>query len=345
MSASALYELTKKAFFEPDRGVFYEEFDRAKARPTGGTCFNWSVGILHSALNALAENDSAFESELRAFLKFADSYFNEAGPFAGFDVLPGPPFPNDRYYDDNAWVALAYADSYRILKDEHCQRQARRARDFAYSGWSSALGGGVFWKEKEKSSKNTCSNGPTAAAILSIERVTPDPEWRKRAEAIFHWTNQKLQDPSDGLFWDNIDLNGRIEKTKWSYNAALMLRTAKDLNRSQPSAALQGYVAKLEQASAERWVREDGTIDDELPFAHLLLENLETATLVKRCGDLEKIRKSLLAGSRKGFFGKRWGTPPAAAEPIKLIHQVSALRALAILERRISNEKTGLRTP
>ena len=341
MSASSLYEFTKKAFFAPERGVFCEVYDRSKAAPSGETCFNWSVGILHSALNAIAENDPAYRSELKGFLPIASSYFNGGGAVGGFDVLPGPRFPNDRYYDDNAWVALAFADSFRILGDKQCLTHAKEARDFAYSGWDSALGGGVYWKEREKTSKNTCSNGPTAAAILAIDAFEPSSQWQKRAEAIFRWTNQKLQDPADGLFWDNIALRGKIEKTKWSYNAALMLRTAKDLHRLQPSTTLGTYIKRLEEASAERWVREDGTIADELPFAHLLLENLETETLVKKCGSLQKMRTSLLSGSQDGFFGKRWGQPPVAGEPIKLIHQVSALRALAVLERRISQQTTS----
>ncbi len=335
-SAAVVYELTKEAFFDSKRQVFRETFVRGKQDQSSEPCFNWTVGVLHSALNALAESDSVWREELKSFLPFAASYFNPKGPVAGFDVLPGPSFPNDRYYDDNAWVAMVYADSYRLLGEESLLQNANRARDFAYSGWDEQLGGGVFWKEREKQTKNTCSNGPTAAAILAIDAFKTDPAWLAKAEAIFRWTNRTLQDPKDNLFWDNVDLGGRKEKTKWSYNTALMLRTAKELFRTKPTPELEQYIADLERAAVQKWVRVDGTIDDELQFAHLLLENLEERSLATRCGSLERVRDKLLSGSAGGYFGTRWGVAPKPSDPIKLIHQASAIRALAILEAKIN---------
>jgi len=339
MSAESVYQITKSAFFLPERKVFCESYDLTTGKRSVELCFNWSVGVLHSALNALAENDAKFVSELRGFLSFAESYFNPAGPVEGFDVLPGLPFPNDRYYDDNAWVALAFADSSRILQDKRPLEWAKRARDFAYSGWDPILKGGIYWKEKEKSSKNTCSNAPTAAAILAIENIEPNDDAKRRAQEIFDWTNENLRDPEDGLFWDNIDLAGKIERTKWSYNTALMLRTAKSLYQRKPSPGLKQYVKDLESAAMKRWVRPDGTIDDELQFAHLLLENLDNKSLIDRCGSLENVRSSLLRGSENGYFGKRWGQRPSPQEPIQLIHQASAIRALAVLESRLRKER------
>lgn len=342
-TAAAVYELTKQAFYDSNRQSFRESYIRAQpGQPQSNqpldTCFNWTVGVLHSALNSLAESQSEYVQELKAFLPFAESYFNPKGPVAGFDILPGPSFPMDRYYDDNAWVAMGFSDSYRLLKDRSSLKNAIRARDYAYSGWDEKLGGGVFWKEREKTTKNACSNGPTAAAILAIDHINPDQAWLVKAEAIFKWTNRTLQDPADSLFWDNVNLAGKIEKTKWSYNTALMLRTAKELFRRKRTPELERYIIDLEKAAVQRWVREDGNIDDELQFAHLLLENLDEKSLVARCGSLERIREKLLAGSSGGFFGTRWGVAPKPNDPIKLIHQASAIRALAALESKINRK-------
>ncbi len=51
---------------------------------------------------------------------------------------------------------------------------------------------------------------------------------------IYAWTKKNLQDPADGLFWDNLSLDGRIGKAKFSYNTALMLRTACELYSAAP---------------------------------------------------------------------------------------------------------------
>lgn len=283
--------------------------------------FNWGLGVLLTAQNSLASLDPSYKSKLVDTLEHADEYWNSVGPVPGFDVQPHTPKNQDRYYDDNAWMVMALVDSYEITGDRRWLNRAQDALKHVLSGEDSQLGGGIFWKERERTSKNTCSNAPAAAACLAVYRHTKDSSLMVKAKEIYAWTREKLQAP-DHLYWDNIRLDGKIDKTKWSYNAALMLRVAKELDYRQD-------VEDLERACIKQWVKPDGTIDDELQFAHLLFENLNPAKF-----DAKKCIERLLDGrDAQGFFGKRWGVPQVGKH--QLIHQVSAVRALATYELRL----------
>ena len=48
-------------------------------------------------------------------------------------------------------------------------------------------------------------------------------QWAKK---IYAWTKQNLQDKTDFLYYDNINLNGKISKEKYAYNSGQMLQAA-----------------------------------------------------------------------------------------------------------------------
>lgn len=43
---------------------------------------------------------------------------------------------------------------------------------------------------------------------------------------LYDWTKEKLQDPSDYLYYDNLTLDGQVNKTKFPYNAGQMLQAS-----------------------------------------------------------------------------------------------------------------------
>jgi hypothetical protein len=79
-----------------------------------GVLFNWGVGVLLSAMNAAARHDPEWKKELARFVEATRAYWNPLGPVPGYDVLPGAK-PVDRYYDDNAWMAIALVEAYDVL--------------------------------------------------------------------------------------------------------------------------------------------------------------------------------------------------------------------------------------
>lgn len=133
---------------------------------------------------------------------------------------------SDRFYDDNVWLGIDLTDAYEITHDNTYLDMAREIWTFIESGIDNKLGGGVYWCEQKKRSKNTCSNAPGSVFALKLYLATNDDKYLEQGQALYEWTKKNLQDPTDGLYWDNKNLRGRIQKWKFAYNSGQMLQSA-----------------------------------------------------------------------------------------------------------------------
>ncbi len=129
----------------------------------------------------------------------------------GFSPTPGA---RRRYYDDNAWIGLVYAQLHLQTGEERFLRQARRTLGFVRRGEDPA--GGVRWVEKRRS-RNTCATAPAAQLALRVHLITGDPHQLAFAERSMDWLDANLRRP-DGLYADRIDGRGHVEPAVWSYN-------------------------------------------------------------------------------------------------------------------------------
>lgn len=299
-------ENLKKQYQLPN-GLFAEHPD--KKHPA----FNWGVGVVLSALNAAAQFDPAYKPELRRYADAIQVYWNDGG----YDVLPAPK-SKDRYYDDNAWMVLALVETYQILGDQKYLDRAEAAMKFVLSGEHPA--GGIYWRESDRASRNTCSNAPAAAALLALFEVTKKPEYKAKASELYSWTEKTLSDPADHLLWDNISNAGKVEKTKWSYNTALMIRAGHGLGISQTTRLA---------AARQRWFKQGG-VNDPGRFAHLLIE----AVLLIDPQD-RPVREALLkvwGARRDGLTPSHWGELKVGKNP-EILDQASVVRIAFLLAK------------
>lgn len=326
---------------DPRSGLYADGRSRTDGR--SGPAFCWGVGVALSALNAAAIVDPAWSARLRVYVDAIEVYWNRTGPVAGYDVLPCPK-PVDRYYDDNAWLVLGLVEASGRLDDPALLDRARATMAYVLSGEDERLGGGIYWRESDRASKNACSNAPSAAAALALYRATGERPWLEAGSRILNWTFAHLADPEDGLLWDNINLDGRIERTKWSYNSALAIRalllraeTAEDPADAQRD---RERAIAMARASVARWIDpETGGIRDPACFAHLLVEALlevpdeeSHAAALRALGALHERGRDA-----EGWYPDRWDTH--VTEPLaqrKLIDQASAARAFLHAASRLS---------
>lgn len=332
----AALERIHSAYRLTSSGLYAEFAPGGDDRPPA---FNWSVGVMLSALNAGAARNERFRPWLKEYAGLVERYWNPASPVAGYDVLPVPK-PTDRYYDDNAWMVLALLETAKILDDTVYVDRAERALRYVLSGESDRLGGGIYWRESDKASKNTCSNAPSVAAALAVHAVRPDPKTLAAAKRLYDWTFKHLRDPQDGLMWDNIALDGKIEKTKWSYNTALMIESARKLYLATEEARYRDEAIAFADAAAKHWLDpNNGAVKCEAAFAHLLLEALWDAetTFGRRWVETGRTLSTLasMANSR-GFFGRRFDAKaPEDGDRFDLLPQASYARALLVGAARL----------
>ena len=130
-----------------------------------------------------------------------------------------------RYYDDNQWVALELLRAAQILQDDRLLERTRQAFNFIVSGWSDDMGGGIYWRQNDYATKNTCSNGPAAVLALKLYQTTKEDRYLGWGLNIYQWTRTHLRSP-EGIYWDSIDRNGKIDLRTFTYNSGTMLHTS-----------------------------------------------------------------------------------------------------------------------
>ena len=264
----------QKDFYIPDRKLYADEWKRDSANNNHNPAFMWGCGVMLPALVAGSRVDpQRYTEQMRSYIKALDVYWT-AGNNPAYDVLPGPKSP-DRYYDDNGWVCLALVDAYDITQDHQYLERAQATYRFILSGEDDKLGGGIYWHEQDKEErKNTVLKCAChcSAALRLYQATQGSRNYLADAKRLYTWTNAHLQD-SDGLYWDNIRLDGKVEHTKWTYNTALMIRANVLLHSVTRDTMYLKEAQRIAKAAEANWVKPDtGAIADGGAFAHLLSE-------------------------------------------------------------------------
>lgn len=144
----------------------------------------------------------------------------------GFQTYPVVFGRADRYYDDNTWLGLESLNMYEHTGKQAYLDWAEKLWVFVETGYDDVLGGGFYWCEQKKMTKNACSNAPVVVFASKLYRMTGNEEYLKTAEELYAWVKNTLLDVEDGLYVDNIHLDGTRDKAKYAYNSGQMLQAA-----------------------------------------------------------------------------------------------------------------------
>ena len=129
----------------------------------------------------------------------------------------------DAYYDDNAWIVNTFIIAHKTLGGSEWLEKAKKTMEYCYSGWDSKLGGGVYWRECDKLCKCLCSNAPLALFSLDLYKETSDEKYLNWALKLYKWSKKNFWE-SNGIYPDSVNLDGEIDRTKYPYNTAFMIR-------------------------------------------------------------------------------------------------------------------------
>jgi uncharacterized protein YyaL (SSP411 family) len=260
-----------KELWLPDQSLYSEQTDPNSGQPSH-PAFMWGVGVQLSALSAAtAIEPKTYLAPTRQYADAIQTYWLKHNGLEGFDVQPGPK-ASDRYYDDNAWLVLALAEVFELTRDRKYLDRSIATFRFVMTGEDQAMGGGLYWRETPRETKNTCTNAPAIVSALRLHQLTGDDGFLEIAKRLNVWTSGNLQD-ADGLFWDNIHPKGRIDRRKFSYNSALMIRANCLFFKITGRKEHLDEARRVAMAAENRWIRDSGAVADSGRFAHLLLES------------------------------------------------------------------------
>ena len=189
----------------------------------------WPTSGVLSGVVALmsSTNDPRYKTLLdKRIIPGLDLYLDQTRKPACYQSYLASEGKSDRFYDDNVWLAIEFAQLAIVTKTPEYLDKAETIWKFVISGWDEQLGGGIYWCEQKKESKNTCSNAPSVVAAAKLYQATKNITYLNWAKRIYAWTKLNLQDKSDFLYYDNISLKGRIGKKKYAYNSGQMLQGA-----------------------------------------------------------------------------------------------------------------------
>lgn len=323
----------EKDFWLPERHLYAEKAHLHQPASLPITLM-WGAGVALSAVNAAARIDPArYGGRLREFIDALDAYWTVYDGIGGYDVWPGPK-PNDRYYDDNAWMILGFAEAYEITHQPGDLARSEATYRYVLSGEDDKLGGGIYWHEPKRVSKNTCSNAPTIVGALRLYQLTKKPAYLEDARRLYRWTCGHLQG-EDGLFADKVKLDGQVDQRRFSYNSGLMLRAATLLYQVTGEDDYLSNAQRIARAAEAHWVvAGTGAIRDEGRFAHLLLEGFLALHAVDHDSRWLRLQERALlfvhdhAQDAAGHYDGRWdSTPTQPRETVPLLDQASAARA------------------
>ncbi|WP_437919118.1 glycoside hydrolase family 76 protein [Sphingobacterium sp. LRF_L2] len=186
----------------------------------------------HVALLEGRDNDGAVRRKIeQTVIKGLDMYYDDKRIPAAYASYVNTAPISDRFYDDNIWIGIDFTDLYLLTRKKEYLKKAKDLWAFIASGTDNKLGGGVYWCEQRKESKNTCSNAPSIVYLLKLYAATKDKMYLEDGKKLYAWTRSRLRDSVDGLYLDNINLNGRVDRAKFPYNTGQMMEAAALLYR------------------------------------------------------------------------------------------------------------------
>lgn len=127
----------------------------------------------------------------------------------------------DRFFDDNAWLGLVFAQAHQQvsnpLKQAEYLHKAQSIFEFLQTGITSD--GGILWKENaDRPSYNTCALGPTIELALRLHEATGQNSYLQQARSLDSFMDAHLR-LSSGLYADNIGLQlNDLDPALYSYN-------------------------------------------------------------------------------------------------------------------------------
>lgn len=223
-----LHSAIESNFHDSVSGYYFVDLDPAKRETKFGHkreySWLWALCAMFEASNEIEKVDKNSNLVDNIF-KSMQPYYDPAPPKPGYGEYIVKLSKGQRYYDDNQWIGITALDIYERTGKKSYLDLGKSMYDFMMTASDNALGGGLYWRENDYETKNTCSNGPGVIVALKMYKALKKKEYLDNALKIYNWTNEKLQTPT-GLFYDNIKVkDGSIGEAVFSYNSGTMLQS------------------------------------------------------------------------------------------------------------------------
>jgi Glycosyl hydrolase family 76 len=159
----------------------------------------WGSNGMFEALDeiAIADPTAKTKAAVETFARGEQRFWNpNLKPVPGYSPQVGEQSSSQpTWYDDNAWIGIAFLDAYRATGKHTYVTDAERAFAFiAAGGWDTEQGGGMWW-----STGHQWLSGEALAAASDLAarlyQTTNQAEYLTDAETYIGWANKNLLTP------------------------------------------------------------------------------------------------------------------------------------------------------
>jgi predicted alpha-1,6-mannanase (GH76 family) len=159
----------------------------------------------------------------------------------------------DTYLDDNEWLAQDFLDWTQVSGDGVSLKRAASIFAAVADAWDDVAThpctGGVFWTTGSSNrDRNTVSTANGAVIGLRLYQVTHETSYLTWAKTMLAWLDRCMLAPN-GLYWDHIDLTGKVNTAQWSYNQGSVVAADVLLYRTTGDASALARAEQLADAS------------------------------------------------------------------------------------------------
>jgi uncharacterized protein YyaL (SSP411 family) len=169
---------------------------------------------------------------------------------------------------------------------------------------------------------------------MMLHKVTGEAKYLESAKRLYDWTRAHLQDPQDGLVFDSISVPaGQLERAKYTYNSATLIRAACMLYRQTKDKAYLDEAQRVARAAEGRFVRSsDGVIRGSGKLGVKLVEGFLELYEVDRDEHWRQVVGKCLGALHRrrnadGWYAQDWQAGLSGGRPVRLIDQSAAARA------------------
>lgn len=202
----------------------------------------WGQGVILRALAAAAKVDSAYLQRAEQLVEqLRLHYWCTQNQTSGFNSSYGG--CGDRYYDDNAWLALALLDLYELTGNSKYLGWAQETVVFCMSGENGPAdspNGGIRWHESDTGGASVCSTAPTILANLILYQKTAIEHYKTDGQRLYSWIMNSDLRYDTGLFHET-------NQGALGYQTAVMTQAAVRLYQITGS---ETYLAEAERMAA-----------------------------------------------------------------------------------------------
>ena len=197
-----------------------------------------------------------------------------------------------------------------------------------------ALGGGMWHRRDEKTSKSASANFYAVIAALSLYHATQDVKYLLQGRRLYKWATECMFDPLTGAVREGLSADGSRSDGESAGTAGAFIGASMRLYRATGSAI---YLSNAKKA-ADRIIGASGS-HETVRCAKSVAEGLPNGIAMRYLSELarrpgcEKYRDYILANARSAWTSRRlsdglngpdWTKPPLCDDTVRPQHAVSA---------------------